>query len=76
MLTTTAADLARNLALAWWPLILTAAFVALPCLIVRARCWIERADAKADAAWADILAAVGLTAEDVRAAYNRREQTW
>lgn len=74
---TATADLARNLALAWWPLILTAALVALPWLIVRALCWIERrADAKADADWADILAAVGLTAEDVRAAYNRREQTW
>lgn len=39
---TTAADLFRNLALAWWPPLLVAALVALPWLLVAGLRWLDR----------------------------------
>lgn len=41
-MTSATADLFRNLALAWWPPLLVAALVALPWLLVRGLCWIDR----------------------------------
>lgn len=41
-MTSTAADLFRNLALAWWPLLPVAALVALPWLLVAGLRWLDR----------------------------------
>ena len=87
-MTSTTADLFRNLTLAWWPLLLAAALVAayvliaFPLAVAIGRAFkaggeeyaAEEADAIADAKWAQYLAALGLTPEDVRAQWRAQKE--
>lgn len=75
----TTADLARNLIAAWLPWLTIAAFMTAAVWTFRkVIAWTaaeRRAaeDAAADAEWADILAAVGLTPQDMRARWRQQE---